>query len=263
MSRRTTSPPVKEQTEVRVSVPVAVALLVKSCFPVILALASSGTLFAQAEHSGLATPPGRANPDSSALRSPAKPPNSAVRQDSSVSQAQLERLTKAADKVLNRIQAEENDLYLRVNYFEKPSRLDPNSYASREEVAQWQGMLQQLKEKHDLVTRLYADLGKDLDAELKSANANEGLVSQFKKLVMDGFPWDEIEKKRKLIADFIDEEGKLLLFYDKNWGSWMPNADPDKPEFNSASAASIYKRLRDQILSTSEQIEKEYKAMSE
>ena len=263
MSRRTTSPPVKEQTEVRVSVPVAVALLVKSCFPVILALAGSGTLFAQAEHSGSATPPGRTNPESSASRSPAKQSSSVVRQDSSVSQAQLERLTKAADRVLNRIQAEENDLYLRVNYFEKPSRLDPNSYASREEVAQWQGMLQQLKEKHDLVTQLYADLGKDLDAELKNTNANEELVRQFKKLVMDGFPWDEIEKKRKLIADFIDEEGKLLLFYDKNWGSWIPNADPDKPEFNSASAASIYKRLRDQILSTSEQIEKEYKAMSE
>jgi hypothetical protein len=258
MSRGTTSPPVKERTEVRVSV----SLLVKSCFPAILALASSGMLFAQAEQSGSAKPPGRTNPDSTASRSPAKQPGSA-RQDSSISQAQLDRLTKAADKVLNHIQAEENDLYLRVNYFEKPSRLNPNSYASREEVAQWQGMLQELKEKHDLVTRLYADLGKDLDAELKNANANEQLVSQFKKLVMDGFPWDEIEKKRKLITDFIDEEGKLLLFYDKNWGSWIPNADPDKPEFNSASAASIYKRLRDQILSTSEQIEKEYKAMSE
>ena len=238
-------------------------ILVKSCFPVILGLMSSGVLFAQVEQSSSATPPGRTNPGNPASRAPAKQHDSAVRQDSSVSQAQLERLTKAADRVLNRIQAEENDLYLRVNYFEKPSRLDPNSYASREEVAQWQGMLQQLKEKHDLVTRLYADLGKDLDAELKNAGASEELVSQFKKLVMDGFPWDEIEKKKKLITDFIDEEGKLLLFYDKNWGSWTPNTDPNKPEFNSASATNIYKRLRDQILSTSEQIEKEYKAMSE
>ena len=140
--------------------------------------------------------------------------------------------------------------------------MDPNSYASKEEVAQWQGMLQQLKEKHDLVAQLYADLGKDLDAELKDTGASKELADQFKKLVMEGFPWDEIEKKKILIADFIDEEGKLLLFYDKNWGSWTPNANPDKPEFTSASAASIYKRLRDQILNTSEQIEKEYKAMS-
>jgi hypothetical protein len=234
-----------------------------SCLPMIVALVSSGLPFAQAEQSGSATPSGRTNQDNPALRSPAKQPGKAVRQDSRVNQAQLERLGKAADKVLNRIQAEENDLYLRLNYFEKPDRLNPNSYASREEVAQWQGMLQQLKEKHDLVTQLYTNLGKDLDAELKNADASEELVSQFKKLIVDGFPWDEIEKKKRLIADFIDEQGKLLLFYDKNWGSWIPNADPNKPEFNSASAASIYKRLRDQILSTSEQIEKEYKAMSE
>jgi hypothetical protein len=239
------------------------AILVKSCFPVILGLVSSGMLFAQADQSGSTTPPRRTNLDNPASRSPAKQRNNAVRQDSPVNQAQLERLTKAADKVLNRIQTEENDLYLRVNYFEKPSRLDPNSYASKQEVAQWQGTLQQLKEKHDLVSGLYADLGKDLDAELKNAGASEELVSQFKKLVMDGFPWEEIEKKKKLINDFIDEEGKLLLFYDKNWGSWTPNTDPDKPEFNSASATNIYKRLREQILSTSEQIEKEYKAMSE
>ena len=180
-----------------------------------------------------------------------------------VNKSQLERLTNADDKVLNRIQNEENDLYLRVNYFEKPDRLDPNSYASKEEVAQWQGLLKQLKEKHDLVTQLYADLGKDLDAVLKDSGVSKDLVDQFKKLVMDGFPWEEIEKKKKLIADLIDEQGKLLSFYDKNWGSWNTSTNPNKPEFTSASAASIYKRLRDQILNTSEQIEKEYKTMSE
>jgi hypothetical protein len=180
-----------------------------------------------------------------------------------VNKSQIERLTNAADKVLNRIQKEENDLYLRVNYFEKPDRLNPNSYASKEEVAQWQGLLQQLKEKHDLVTELYADLGKNLDTALKDAGASKELVDQFKKLVIDGFPWEEIEKKKKLIADFIDEQGKLLSFYDKNWGSWTTSTNPDKPEFTSASAANIYKRLRDQILNISEQIEKEYKAMSE
>ncbi len=113
------------------------------------------------------------------------------------------------------------------------------------------------------MTQLYADLGKDLDAVFKESGVNKDLVDQFKKLVMDGFPWGEIEKKKKLIADLIDEQGKLLSFYDKNWGSWTTSTNPNKPEFTSASAASIYKRLRDQILSTTEQIEKEYKAMSE
>jgi hypothetical protein len=80
---------------------------------------------------------------------------------------------------------------------------------------------------------------------------------------MDGFPWATIEKKRTLIADLADEEAKLLMFYEKNWGSWTSRADANKPEFTSASAANIYKRLRDQILTTSEEIEKEYKEMSE
>jgi hypothetical protein len=238
------------------------ARLLKQCIPVIIVLAIFGITFGQAEQPGAPVQKPQANPENAASR-PHGQSDKATPQESSVNKPQLERLTNAADKVLSRIQNEENDLYLRVNYFEKPDRLDPNSYASKEEVAQWQGMLQQLKEKHDLVTQLYADLGKDLDAALKNAGANKELVDQFKKLVIDGFPWEEIEKKKKLIADFIDEQGKLLSFYDKNWGSWTTSTDPNKPEFTSASAANIYKRLRDQILNTSEQIEQEYKAMSE
>ena len=238
------------------------AHLLKRCLPVIIALAGSGMAFGQAEQPAAPPQKPQANPENPALRSHGQS-DKATSEESLVNKSQLERLTNAADKVLNRIQNEENDLYLRVNYFEKPDRLDPNSYASKEEVAQWQGLLKQLKEKHDLVTQLYADLGKDLDAVFKDSGVSKDLVDQFKKLVMDGFPWEEIEKKKKLIADFIDEQGKLLSFYDKNWGSWTTSTNPNKPEFTSASAASIYKRLRDQILSTSEQIEKEYKAMSE
>jgi hypothetical protein len=176
---------------------------------------------------------------------------------------QLERLAKVADKILDQIQIEENDLYLRLNYFEKPERLNPSSFASKDEIGQWQGILQQLKEKNDKVGGLYANLGTELDAALKSAGANEEVAARFKKLILDGFPWDQIERKKKLIADFIEEHGKLLTFYDKNWGSWVKGSDPKKPEFTSASAANIYKRLRDQIVSTSDQIQKEYKTMSE
>jgi hypothetical protein len=165
--------------------------------------------------------------------------------------------------VLNRIQSEENDLYLRVNYFEKPNRLNPNSYASKDEVAQWRGILQQLQGKLDLVAKLYAEVGKDLDAELRNAGGNEEIVARFRKFIIDGFPWATIEKKKNLIADFIDEHAKLLVFYEKNWGTWTSTSDSNKPEFTSGSAANIYKRLRDQILNTSQEIEKEYKEMSE
>ena len=176
---------------------------------------------------------------------------------------QLEQLAKVADKVLDQIQTEENDLYLRLNYFEKPERLDPSSFASKDEIVQWQGVLQQLKEKSDEVAGLYANVSKDLDAALKGAGANEEVVAGFKKLILDGFPWDQIQKKKELISDFIEAHGKLLSFYEKNWGSWVKSSNPAKPEFTSASAASIYKRLRDIIISTTDQIQKEYKAMSE
>jgi hypothetical protein len=216
--------------------------------------------FAQAQQSGSPAP---VNPSNPASRSSGKTAATVTPEAPQINPQELERLTKAADKVLNRIQSAESDLYLRVNYFEKPSRLNPNGYKSKEELAQWQGILQQLKEKHDLVAQLYSDVGKDLDTELRNAGGNEEIVARFRKFIMDGFPWETIEKKKNLIADFIDEQAKLLLFYEKNWGSWTSAGDSNKPEFTSASAANIYKRLREQIQNTSEEIENQYREMTE
>lgn len=228
---------------------------------VMAVLGGLGGLVARAQEAASPSPKPQIRPDNPALRSPGKA--SGTPESPQIKPQELERLTKAADKVLNRIQSEESDLYLRVSYFEKPSRLDPNSYGSKDEVAQWQGMLQQLKEKHDLVTQLYADVGKNLEAQLLNTSASGEAAAQFKKYILDGFPWETIEKKNNLLTDFIDEQSKLLLFYEKNWGSWTRGSEPNKPEFTSASAANIYKRLRDQILKTSEELEKEYKAISE
>jgi hypothetical protein len=178
-------------------------------------------------------------------------------------QQQLDRMNTATAKVLNRIQTEENDLFLRVGYFSKAERLNPNSYASKDEVAHWRGMLDELKQKHDLVGQLYTDLDKDLTAELKATGVNEQIINRYKKLITDGFPWETIEKKKQLIDQYIDEHGKLLTFYEKNWGMWKPAKDLDKLEFTSQSAANIYNRLRDQIVSTTSEIQKQYKEMSE
>jgi hypothetical protein len=232
-------------------------------FVVLAALTFLGILFARAQQAGSPAPKPQKSAENSALRAAAKPSATAISEQPQINPQELERLTKAVDKVLNRIQSEENDLYLRVNYFEKPDRLNPNSYASKDEVAQWQGILQQLKEKHDFVAKLYADVGKDLDAELRNAGENEEIVARFRKFIIDGFPWATIEKKKNLIADFIDEHAKLLVFYEKNWGTWTSTNNSNKPEFTSGSAANIYKRLRDQISTTSQEIEKEYKEMSE
>jgi hypothetical protein len=233
----------------------------KRLIPFIIAIFAAGPLLSeQAQTNGPTRKPASSDPAARAQGSQSGPTPAP---QPSANPQQLERLAKAADKVLDKIQTEENDLYLRLSYFEKPERLDPGSFASKDEIAQWQGILQQLKQQNDKVAELYSNAGKELDAVLKSAGANEEVASRFKKLILDGFPWDQIEKKRKLITDFIEEHGKLLTFYDKNWGSWIKNSDPKKPEFTSAFAGNIYKRLRDQIVSTSDQIQKEYKAMSE
>jgi hypothetical protein len=233
----------------------------KRLIPFIIAIFAAGPLLSeQGQTNGPTRKPASSDPAARAQGSQSGPTPAP---QPSANPQQLERLAKAADKVLDKIQTEENDLYLRLSYFEKPERLDPGSFASKDEIAQWQGILQQLKQQNDKVAELYSNAGKELDAVLKSAGANEEVASRFKKLILDGFPWDQIEKKRKLITDFIEEHGKLLTFYDKNWGSWIKNSDPKKPEFTSAFAGNIYKRLRDQIVSTSDQIQKEYKAMSE
>ena len=237
--------------------------LMNSVLAPLVALTGFGALFAQAQQTDSLTPKPKINPDNPALRSSGKSPAPATAGEPQINPQELERLTKAADKVLNRIQSEESDLYLRLNYFEKPDRLNPNSYASKDEIAQWQGLLEQLKEKQDLVSQLYADVGKNLDAELRNAGGNDDIVARFEKFITGGFPWATIEKKKILIADFIDEQAKLLSFYEKNWGAWKSTSDSDKPEFTSASAANVYKRLRDQIVNTSEEIEKQYKEMSE
>ncbi|MBV9672246.1 MAG: hypothetical protein JO076_05400 [Verrucomicrobia bacterium] len=176
---------------------------------------------------------------------------------------QLERLTKAADIVLDRIQNEEADLYMRIQYFEKPDRLDPNSYASKDEVGQWQANLQVLQDKSDLVGQLYANLQKNLEGELRSAGANEEITSRFINVVIAGFPWPTIEKKKQLLNRYIDQHGKLLSLYKKNWGLWKPTSTGNKPQFDSTTTTSMYTKLRDEIVSTGTELDKTYKEMTE
>ncbi len=205
----------------------------------------------------------KGNPALRAAGKQSSAPDASPGQAAPPDQAAIERMADSARKVLDRIQIGESDLHQRLTYFEKPDRLDPNSYASKDEVTQWLGILQQLKEQHDRVAQMYSDLGKDLDAALQGTGASLGNTATFRKYIMDGFPWPTIDKKKGLIADYIDEHQKLLLFYQKNWGSWTPGSNPGNPAFNSASAEATYKKLREQILATGDKIEKVYKEMSQ
>jgi hypothetical protein len=231
------------------------------------ALLGFGTLPARAQDAE--TTPGlnpQVSKDNPALRAAGKQPSATATspgEPAPPDRAATERMADSARKVLDRIQTGESDLHLRLTYFEKPDRLDPNSYASKDEVKQWLGMLQQLKEQHDRVARMYSDLGKDLDAALQGTGTNPENTAMFRKYIMDGFPWPIIDKKKELIADYIAEHQKLLLFYQKNWGSWTPGSNPGNPTFNSVSAEAIYKKLREQVLATGDEVEKEYKEMSQ
>lgn len=203
------------------------------------------------------------NPTNKALRSAPKMSVSPGANQPQIDPTELKRLGQVADKILERIQTAEADLYIRLSYFEKPARLDPNSYASKDEVAQWQALLRQLKDQDQQVEQLYADVARDIETGLRNAGASDNLVAGLKKLILDGMPWDIIEKKKNSIADFISEHEKLLTLYQNNWGSWTGGRRANSPEFASAAVGTAYKKLREQIETTGGDIQKEYSAMSQ
>jgi hypothetical protein len=168
-----------------------------------------------------------------------------------------DRIKNAADQVLGRFQKEEGDLYLRFSYFNKPNRLDPNTYATKEEIAVWQQSLQQLKEKEASLEKLYSEADQDLGNALIQQRINTALAEQIKNELLKTFPWETIRKKSQLIQEFVAENGSLLAFYDQNWGTWKPGAAP----FSDPKLAATYQSLKEKITATGTQIEGEYKTM--
>ena len=200
---------------------------------------------------------------------PSKPQQSAGREQAArtmgrtLSQAEQETMGHAAGKVLDQIQDQEFDLYTRLSYFEKPERLNPASFASVDEVKQWKSMLEQMKQKSQQVADLYTNVSKNLDQELRNAQINEQLAAKFKAVILEGFPWETIQKKDQLMQEYIGEHGKLLAFYEINWGTWKPGADPAKPVFSSPQEATAFQKLREQIISTGQQLDAAYRSMSQ
>jgi hypothetical protein len=168
-----------------------------------------------------------------------------------------DRIHNATDQVIGRIQKEENDLYIKFSYFNKPSRLDPNTYASKEDLAVWQQSLQQLREKEVTLERLYAEASQDLGNALIQQKINPALSDQIKNELLKSFPWETIRKKSQLMQEFIAEHGDLLAFYDQHWGSWKSGTPP----FNDQKLAATYNSLKEKIVATGLQIEGDYKAL--
>lgn len=171
-----------------------------------------------------------------------------------------ESVASSVSKVLERIQGEEAQLYRQLSYFQKPDRLDPNSYASVDEVQDWQKLLQQLRDRGDLVASLYANAGKNLDAELTNAKVNAQIAQRVRQMILDGFPWDIIQKKNRLFQLYVDAHGRLLAFYEKNWGAW--NAGQPLT-FKTAQLTGAYQKIKDQVVSAGKELDQQYKAMAE
>ena len=179
-------------------------------------------------------------------------------------EAEKTTLQGAANKLCGQIQIEENDLYHRLSFLEKPIRLDPNSYASPDEINQWRTLLQQFKDKANKVDGLYRGLEKNFDAEVRNSKVNidPAVVSKFKTVLLGIFPWDTINRKSSLLTQYSEAHQKLLDFYQKNWGKWRPAGKDGKPVFESATLTATYNKLREDVVSTGHQLEEEYIAMT-
>jgi hypothetical protein len=168
-----------------------------------------------------------------------------------------DRMKIACDQVMGRIQKEESQLYIKFLYFNKPDRLDPNTYSSKEDIALWQQSLQQLREKEATVEKLYAEADQDLGNALIQQRINPALTEQIKNELLKSFPWEAIRQKNHLMQEFIAEHGDLLAFYNQNWATWKPGT----ATFDNQKLTATYKNLKEKIIATGLQIQGEYKTM--
>jgi hypothetical protein len=168
-----------------------------------------------------------------------------------------DRVSNASGQVMGQIRREESDLYIRFSYFNKPNRLDPNTYSSKQDITLWQQSLQQLREKEAALEKLYAEANQDLGDALIQQKINPALSDQIKNELIKSFPWETIRKKSQLMQQFIAEHGDLLAFYNQNLGTWKPGT----ATFDDQKLTSTYKNLKEKITATGIQIEDDYKTM--
>ena len=172
-----------------------------------------------------------------------------------------DRIQKATDAVLGRIQKEEADVQIRFSYLRKPERLDPNYYKSKNDITIWRDSLQQLKDKEIGLDKLYAEADQDLGNALIQQRINQSIADQIKNELLKSFPWSIIKKKSDLMQEYIAEHDDLLTFYDKNWGSWKPGSEPGTATFSDNHLAATLQNLKDKIKVTGQQIDEQYKVM--
>jgi hypothetical protein len=201
-----------------------------------------------------------ASPAPGASASPGKSGGSPVdpeqqkRYQATVAELQT-RIGRATQGPMSQITSAENDLYIRFAYFKKPERLDPNSFANREELASWQNSLGELKAKEASVEKLYSAASDNLLTALLQQHITYSLADQIRKELVKTFPWDTIQKKELLMTQFIDAHGQLLTLFDKNWKTWNTQSEPGQPLFADAQVNAGFTKLREKIETSGRQIE--------
>jgi hypothetical protein len=102
----------------------------------------------------------------------------------------------------------------------------------------------------------------DLGNALIQQRINQAVAQQIKKVLLDSFPWDTINKKNQLIKEFVSDFGDLLTFYDNNWASWKTNSAAGAPAFDNPNLAASYQVLKEKVNAVGTQIEDQYRAMT-
>jgi hypothetical protein len=166
-----------------------------------------------------------------------------------------DRIAEASDKVMGKIIDQEKDLRMRLNYFEKQDRLDPNSFATKEEIQNWQKLVDQFQQSRDKTAKVYGDASENLEAALLAERIAPALAAAIRKEIISTFPWDDIVKKDDLLTTYVGYHRQLLSFFDQNWKTW----NSAKPYFTDQKTEADYEKLCQQITSAGKEIDTLYK----
>jgi hypothetical protein len=165
-----------------------------------------------------------------------------------------DRIGDASDKVMTKILGQEKDLRMRLGYFQKPERFDPNNFSNKDEIQSWQKSADELQQSRDQTAKLYGDASENLEAALVNERIAPVLAQAIRKEIINTFPWDDIVKKDDLVTTYVGYHRQLLTLFDQNWKTW----NSTKPFFTDQKTEADYEKLCQQITSTGNEIETIY-----
>jgi hypothetical protein len=165
-----------------------------------------------------------------------------------------DRIADASDKVMAKIIGQEKDLRMRLGYFGKQERFDPNNFSNKDEIQDWQKLTNELQQCRDETAKLYGDASENLETALVKERIAPDLAQAIRKEIISTFPWDDIVKKDDLVTTYVGYHRQLLNLFDQNWKAWSST----KPFFSDQKTEGDYEKLCQQITSTGKEIETIY-----